>query len=371
MHVLISTGLFYPSKLGGPAKTLFWLAKGLISKGIAVSVVTTNNFIETDIIEFDKWTEIDKIKVRYCSANSKLPYRIILHSIRELKKCDVVLLSSIFYQPLFVVALFALVTNKKFIWSPRGELFDSAIRENKTKLIYLRIIKLFFAKKSIFHATSQEESNLIKNNFGDDSRIVVIPNYIELPEKQENSGAKEKYLLYVGRIAPIKALDKLLLGLAKSKYFMSSDYKLFIAGGVEKQFESYSEQLQLILRNNESLKKKVIFIGNVEGVDKYILYADAYFTFLVSHSENFGNVVIESLSQGTPVISSKGTPWQELEDKKAGFWIDNDENSIANCVEEALKMRKEEYTQIRENAYNLAKEFDIYTNVNKWINILK
>lgn len=371
MHVFIPTGLFYPSKLGGPSRTLYWLSKGLITKGIEVSVVTSNNFIETNSIEFNKWIVIENIRIRYCTAKTKLPFRIIYHSIIELHKCDVVLLSSIFYLPLFFIALFALLTNKKYIWSPRGELFDSAIRSNKAKLIYIEIIKLFFAKRAVFHATSSEEQKYIKKYFGNNSKTFVIPNYMELPEKQDRGELIRNYFLYVGRIAPIKALDKLLLGLAKSKSFMQSDCKMLIAGGIEKQFEGYYDKLQQILQNNESLKKKVIFIGNVEGVKKYILYADAYFTFLVSHSENFGNVVIESLSQGTPVVSSKGTPWQELKEKKAGFWIDNDINSIASCIEEALKIGKEEYRQIRENAYNFAKEFDIYTNIDKWINVIQ
>ena len=77
----------------------------------------------------------------------------------------------------------------------------------------------------------------------------------------------------------------------------------------------------------------------MEGEEKYKLYANAYFSILVSHSENFGNVVIEALSQGTPVIASKGTPWEQLAEK-AGFWIDNDENSIACCIDISIENGK-------------------------------
>lgn len=84
MKVLMTLGLFYPSKLGGPANTLYWLAKSLVSNNIRVSVVTSNNHIDDGLVKFDEWTEIDNIKVRYCTVNSKLSLRVIFHSIKEL-----------------------------------------------------------------------------------------------------------------------------------------------------------------------------------------------------------------------------------------------------------------------------------------------
>lgn len=367
MRVLITAGLFYPSKLGGPAKTLYWIAKALVSNNIKVTVVASNTHIDDGLVKFDEWTEIDDIKVRYCTVKSKFSCSVIFHSIKELFKSDVVLLSSIFYIPSFFIALFAALTSRKIIWSPRGELFNSAINGSKLKLLYVRLLKLLFSKRVIFHATSSIEKREIEKHLGSSVRTIVIPNYIELHEKIDRLGNAGKYLLYVGRIAPIKALDNLLSGLAKSDAFMKSDYKLLIAGGVEKQFEGYYQQLNKILSENLLLKEKVVFLGNVEGDQKFQLYADAYYSILVSHSENFGNVVIEALSQGTPVIASHGTPWQKLVDNSAGLWIDNNEKEIAKSIDEVLAMGEEEYLQVRDNAYKLALEFDVYSNIDSWI----
>ena len=93
--------------------------------------------------------------------------------------------------------------------------------------------------------------------------------------------------------------------------------------------------------------------------------------FLVSNSENFGNVVLESLSQGTPVVASKGTPWQSLEESKAGFWIDNNPKEIANCIDRIMSYSEKEYYLKRENAFALAKRFDVYDNINQWETVLK
>ena len=187
MRVLIPTGLFYPSKLGGPAKTLYWLAKGLISKGVDVSVVTSNNFIEKGLVEFDSWVSVEGIHIRYCTIKSKLSLKVIWYSIKELRKCDVVLLSSIFYIPSIFIALFSSFTSKKIIWSPRGELFKSALngRGEAVKKLYIITIRVILAKRVVFHATSQYEQRILKEHFGDNIKTVIIPNYLEVPEKQK------------------------------------------------------------------------------------------------------------------------------------------------------------------------------------------
>lgn len=370
MRVFISAGLFYPSKLGGPANTLYWLAKGLVAKDLKVSVVTSSNYIEKGLVEFNKWTTLGKIRIRYCSSKTKFSLNIIWHSIKEIRKSDVVLLSSLFFLPSFFISLFLLFSSKRIIWSPRGELFESAINGSKSKLLFVSLLKMIFAKRVIFHATSPEEKRQIEKYFGANVKTIIIPNYIELPKQQTRKDTIKNYFLFVGRIAPIKALDNLLLGLAKSDAFISSDYKLLIAGGVEKQFEDYHAQLQQIIENNDMLKERVVFLGNVEGEEKYKLYANAFFSVLVSHSENFGNVVLEALSQGTPVIASQGTPWKKLVDNKAGFWISNTEDDIVNCIEKAINIGEEEYLGYRNNALKLAQEFDIYKNIDLWIQVI-
>jgi glycosyltransferase involved in cell wall biosynthesis len=367
MRVLISTSLFYPSKLGGPANTLYWLAKGLISQKIDVSVVSMHKRIDDSRISPDKWIVIDGIKARYCNAKTKFAHKVIRNSTKEIKNCDVVMLSSFHFLPCFFVGLYSLLIKKKIIWSPRGELFYSAINNNKAKFLYLKLIKFIFAKYVIFHATSTEEEKIIHKYLGGNVNTVVIPNYLELPIK-ENRDIPEKYLLYVGRIAPIKALDNLINGLIKSENFIKSEYKLFLAG--YKQGDFYDVLKKIITANN--LSDRIVFLGNIEGDEKNRLYSNAYFTFLVSHSENFGNVVLESMAQGTPVVASQGTPWQLLEQTNSGFWIKNDVEHITEYVDNILQLPDEKYESMRTNALNYCrKEFDIYANIDKWIDIIK
>ena len=86
-----------------------------------------------------------------------------------------------------------------------------------------------------------------------------------------------------------------------------------------------------------------------------------------SKSENFGNVVLESLCQATPVIVSKNAPWSILENFNAGFWVDCTEKAISEALFQIIAMNENEYRLMRSNALSLAlSEFDIGKNIYKW-----
>lgn len=365
--VLIPAGLFYPSLLGGPANTYYWLAKALVKNNVDVTVVASNSFIRDKSIVFDKWMNLDGIRVRYCSTKSKLSIKIIWHTIKSLRSTDVLLLGSIAYLSNFFIVIPAILLNKKIIWSIRGELFEDALGKNrKNKIIYFKLLKLFFSKSVVFHATSTDEQNLIFKYFGSKVKAVVIPNYMELPQQMEKSG-NNHFFLYAGRLNSIKALDNIILALLKSELFLSSDFKFVLAGMNQ---DDYQKELELIIDRDERLRKRVIFTGNLERNELNKLYANAHFLLLLSHSENFGNVVIESLSQGTPVVTSHGTPWAVLEEFGAGYWIDNNVENISNYIEKIMNLSEADYYKLRENAKKLSKTFDVYSNIDKWLRIL-
>ena len=91
----------------------------------------------------------------------------------------------------------------------------------------------------------------------------------------------------------------------------------------------------------------------------------------MSKSENFGNVIVEALSQGTPAIASQGTPWQQLDVKGAGWWIDANAECVGETVQKLLNLDSAEYQRMRDSAYAFSREFDIFTNIGKWVEIIE
>lgn len=114
------------------------------------------------------------------------------------------------------------------------------------------------------------------------------------------------------------------------------------------------------------LNDKVLFAGSMTGKQKIQAYASSRYSFLVSNSENFGNVVIEALSQGTPVVASRGTPWESLPQKHAGFWIENTPEEIGKTLDIIITQSEEEFYRYREGALNYSRDFDIYEHISEW-----
>lgn len=151
-----------------------------------------------------------------------------------------------------------------------------------------------------------------------------------------------------------------------SEEFLKSKYILKIAGIGKKEFEKHLRDLVEKLGLNE----KIIFAGQVEGEEKQKMLADAFWTIMPSHTENFGIVVLESLAQSTPVIASKGSPWESLENEKIGIWTENSPKNLAKKLKVILEMSPTEYEGYRQRGRGfVVREFDISENINKWVDL--
>ena len=93
---------------------------------------------------------------------------------------------------------------------------------------------------------------------------------------------------------------------------------------------------------------------------------------LPTYSENFGIVVPEALASGTPVITTVGTPWMELNFKGCGWCTEIGTEATKKALLAFLKTNEEELEKMGRNGRELveqkytsiavAKEFiDMYT----------
>lgn len=368
MRVFFPTGIFYPSQLGGPSNSLFWLTSALRKKEIDISIVTTHRGIPLDgRLVFNKWLKQPWGDIIYLKVVHRLlPIRLILNSIVPLKKSDVVHLNSLFYSGSVPIALISIIYNRKILWSVRGELADSALGFNNWQKKFILFIIKRLAHLITFHSTSSQETLLIKKKIGTDVKVIQIQNFMLLPSLVTNTTSRN-YLLFLGRIHEIKGIDKLIKALTKSEMFISKGFRLKIVGDHNSSYGKYLKELV----DNLNLINHVDFLGYIDDhMTKQELLANAYCLVLPSHSENFGNVVIESLSQGTPVIASKGTPWQILKEENIGYWIDNGSTSIANAIDDVIGLDKEKYLLKRENCLSLVKtKYDVNANIDQWVKV--
>jgi glycosyltransferase involved in cell wall biosynthesis len=169
--------------------------------------------------------------------------------------------------------------------------------------------------------------------------IEIINNWFE----------NSKIIVSMGRLHKVKGFDILI----KAFLMVLNTYNdaiLLIAG------EDVGEKtiLEALVKEND-LGNKVFFVGEISGQDKVDFLANADLFVLPSHSENFGNVYIESLAAGTPIVASKGTPWHEVKQADCGKWVANTVEDTAQAIVELLEKDRE---QMRINSKVLALKYD-------------
>jgi glycosyltransferase involved in cell wall biosynthesis len=363
VKILFPLEVFYPSQAGGPANSVYWITRRLKTHGFQPIVVASNKGLPADV-PTNIWLENEAGRTIFVrTRNFRVPIRQTIIALRNILRADIVQISSIFYPAGTAAGIVARLLGKKIVWSPRGELDPKALKYSRwRKRFFLYLVKMFVGTSATYHSTCDEETEYIKNTFGKNARIVQIPNFIEMPEPVKRVG--QRYFLYLGRLDKKKAIDNLLYALAISSAFKDSDLVLRVAGTGIRSYEEYLRSLVSEL----DLGEKVQFLGQVSGDQKQSLLANAYFTLMPSHTENFGNVVLESLAQNTPVLASRGTPWSALEENKIGLWVDNSPQYLSAAIDQLVNLDPASYNEMRAGARDFVlNNYDIEMNQKRWI----
>lgn len=191
--------------------------------------------------------------------------------------------------------------------------------------------KQAIVKADYLHATADsEKQNLLK--LGYNNRIAVIANGIDVEQiVLKTSWERKKKILFLSRIHVKKGIEFLLESVALLKNELQG-YTVYIAG------EGESEYIDLLKHKADQLGVSDIvdFCGGVYGLEKWNLFREADLFVLPTYSENFGIVIAEALASGTPVITTKGTPWRELETKHCGWWIELDLENLVHGLKDFL-----------------------------------
>ena len=215
--------------------------------------------------------------------------------------------------------------------TPRGMVTDWSLshQAGKKKAAWHLYQKHVFRQASLFHATAPAEVENLRA-LGLTQPAAVVPNGVELPETMPDDPApSEKRALFLSRLHPKKGLPMLLDAWADLR---PEGWTLELVGpnenGHRAELEAQAAQL--------GLDGSVVFWGPVDDADKWHKYAAADLFVLPTHSENFGIVVAEALAADVPVLTTTGTPWQELEAHDCGWWVDPEPAAIREALATAL-----------------------------------
>ena len=222
----------------------------------------------------------------------------------------------------------------KIVWSPHGMLTPWALRNKWPKKVFGLALYQYWALRAadLIHVTAPSEVDDVRRlRLKNDLVVAPLGVRLEVAHGLEKTTASRKTLLFVSRIQRKKGLPNLIAAWAQLPQELRTTWILKIAGPDEDKHLAELKELCGRLGVCDS----VCFLGPVFGAAKDSLYREADLFVLPTHSENFGSVVVEALAAGTPVICTKGAPWEELETHKCGKWI---EIGVAPLVQALLEM---------------------------------
>ena len=162
----------------------------------------------------------------------------------------------------------------------------------------------------IVSATEREREQLNKYYGVKPEKVVIIPcgvdmtlfRPIPMSEARHQLGFSQDGLiiLYVGRIDPLKGVDRLLEATACLK--AQQEIKVVVVGGDTPP--SNEERRLHMLAASLNIQDQVTFVGRVKQRQLPLYYSAVDALVIPSYYESFGLVALESIACGTPVVGT-------------------------------------------------------------------
>jgi glycosyltransferase involved in cell wall biosynthesis len=217
----------------------------------------------------------------------------------------------------------------RIVCSPRGTFASWCMNHKSTRKVpfWTLLQRPALERVHCFHATAEPEAEDIRR-LGFRQPIAIIPNGVDVPSLPATE--RQNNLVFLGRIAQEKGIDMLL----KAWRELAAEFphwRLRIAGPLT---SAHAADMQALARSLELPRCE--FIGELRGAAKTAELAAARLFVLPSHTENFGVVVAEALAHGVPVVTTTGTPWSELEDRRCGWRVPPERAALTIGLRKAL-----------------------------------
>ncbi|KQC02437.1 XrtY-associated glycosyltransferase XYAG1 [Pedobacter sp. Hv1] len=379
IKILQITAAYKPAYIyGGPTMSVSKLCEALVEAGIDTEVLTTTANGKTELaVEPNKTTQIDGVEVTYYQRLTKdhthfspALFSGLRKKIKISSKLQLVVHIHAWWN---LVSIFSCAIakwcNVPVVLSPRGMLtnYTAGNRNSGFKSMIHQLMGKSLLKYCHIHVTSEKEQQDVLD-FIQPKSITIIPNLVNFPFVQQNNQkvapAKSAVfkLIFLSRIEEKKGLELLFDALALVEF----DWELTIAGSGE---EVYVKSLRL---KTESLNiaKRIKWIGQVNNEDKFQLIAKHDLLALTSHNENFANVIIESLSVGTPVLLSDQVGLFDYVQQKDLGWVT--QLTIEDIQKKLALAYQQEETRLKIKAMApqiILADFNSGTLINRYIKL--
>lgn len=366
LNILTFVAYYLPGyKSGGPVRTIANMVESLSSDFHFKIITSDRDSFETDSypdIQVNAWNRVGQADVFYISPHKRT--LVYFRQILQDTEYDVLYLNSLFatqftIKPLMLRRL-GLIPGKPVVIAPRGEFSQGALGlKARKKHIYLSLANIFGLYNNMtWQASSEHEVNDIKREMGKRvHKVSIAPNLPsavpQLPVMQQCSDTHSDCplkIIFLSRISPMKNLDYALGVLAQVKAEIQFD----LYGIVDDQ-EYWRQCRDLIEGLPENIR--VEYKGCIVHEKVFEIFSQYDLFFLPTKGENFGHVIYESLSAGTPPLISDQTPWRDFEEKGVGWVLSLDDMSeFVRTIDQFVRIDCKSRCAMRERARQYAVE---------------
>ena len=230
--------------------------------------------------------------------------------------------------------------NTPFVVHYSGPLFAVLKAETRIPTVYEEII--FLMEKYCIQAShfAIAPSSFILNILNQQLNLAhqqqfIIPNpvnntiFIEPAPPSIINDEGEKIILFIGRLQKTKGVDYLLNAFQQLIESGNDQVRLQLIGR-DVLWSDYNMTFQEYCKGNlpENVLSKIDFIGHISQADMFAYHRQAWIAVFPSRFETFGNVALECLYNGTPVIVNKNTGLADVTGKDYDFFW-QEENGVS------------------------------------------
>ena len=330
---------------GGIERSMSRLSRGLLSEGWDVSIISEKSSDES-ISYFDERVELLSLGSSFIDQNSNILFSIFKNIIyyfkirKYIKKHSPDVLLAVKNIPVSIVLKISLKNKFKLIIREAVDpKYSSITQRTLFSRFFVNNLKKFLYPKAdnIIAISEGVKQSLVKNFRLDSLKIQTIYN----PSADEKilSLAKEEVdldlisdrplIVSIGRLT--KQKDHITLLKAFNEIHSNIDCNLYIIGeGSERR------NLEQFIKDN-NIGDKVKLLGYQNNPWKFLSKSNLF--VLSSIWEGFGNVIVESMLIGIPVISSDcpSGPSEILNNGESGkLFKVGDYNHLAKTIEDTL-----------------------------------
>ncbi len=324
--VLATAAGFEPGfRAGGPVRSLAAIVDSISDK-VDLRLITRDRDIGSSSPYphySGRWISRGRSRIFYLNTR-RLGHWMGLWRELSALKFDLLYVNSL-WNPSFTVApivaaRLGIIRVRTILIAPRGELTLGALSLKKSKKrLFLKWWGPFLSRMDVrWHASSNAEASQIRSVIPL-ARIEVNSNQVSLPDEPLQATEQREgrpRLIFVGRISPMKNLDLVLESLLK----LTNPVDFDIYGPIEDR--EYWSKCESYVRQVPSLVQ-VKYRGELAPADVRRTFG-AYDAFIFpTLGENFGHVIVESLSASCPVVCSDRTPWTSVLEGGGGAIVRN------------------------------------------------